>query len=103
MLIEGNLNVFLILKRVSCNLLHIICIFVVWKFVVVMRRKSFYRADYLFPKGSILIGMGSVGSLFRPYFRFNYSHSDAQADKTAIEADFGAIGDDIHRVVINFR
>lgn len=71
--------------------------------VVSMKRKSYYRSDYLFPRGAVLIGMGSVGSLFQPYFRFNYSHSDAQADRTAIESDFGTIGNDIQNVMISYR
>ena len=54
-------------------------------------------------RGAVLIGMGSVGSLFQPYFRFNYSHSDAQADRTAIESDFGTIGNDIQNVMISYR
>lgn len=70
---------------------------------MVKRRKSYYRADYLFPKGSVIIGMGSVGSLFKPYFRFNYSHSEDQADRTAIESDFGAVGNDIHHAFVSFR
>ena len=70
---------------------------------MVMRRKSYYRADYLFPKGSVIIGMGSVGSLFKPYFRFNYSHSENQADRTAIESDFGAVGNDIYHAFASLR
>ena len=68
-----------------------------------MRRKSYYRTDYLFSKGSILIGMGSLGGVFTPYLDFNYSSSDTIADRRAIESDFGTVGRDIEIAISNFR
>lgn len=62
-------------------------------------KKSFYRTDYLFPKSSFLIGIGSIFSVFSPYYTFNGSRSEGQADKTAIESDFGVIGQDIYSVL----
>lgn len=57
--------------------------------------KSFYHTDYLFSKGSFLIGMGSVLSAFQPYWTFNSSGSGVGADMTALESDFGVVGNDI--------
>lgn len=64
---------------------------------------SYYRTDYLFSKGSFLIGMGSIGSIFRPYFSFNASRTETQADRTALESDFGAVGKDIQQAILNCR
>lgn len=66
-------------------------------------KKSFYRTDYLFSKGSFLLGVGSILSIFAPYYTFNGSYSGAQADKTAIESDFGTIGQDIDSVLSSYN
>lgn len=66
-------------------------------------KKSFYRTDYLFSKGSFLLGVGSILSIFAPYYTFNGSYSGAQADKTAIESDFGTIGQDIGSVLSSYN
>lgn len=65
--------------------------------------KSFYRTDYLFSKGSFLIGMGSILGIFSPYYTFNTSRSERQADMIAIESDFGTIGQDIYRVMKDYK
>ena len=65
-------------------------------------RKSFYITVYLFSRGSFVIGMGSILSVFSPSFTFNGSSSDASADRTAIESDFGVVGKDIERVIFNY-
>ena len=65
-------------------------------------RKSFYRTDYLFSKGSVLIGMGSLSGIFFPFLKFNGSSSDVKADRTAIESDFGTIGQDISQAMVGF-
>lgn len=65
-------------------------------------RKSIYRTDYLFSKGSFVVGMGSILSIFSPYFTFNGSSTEAKADRTAIESDFGVIGKDIEQIVVNY-
>lgn len=62
-------------------------------------KKSFYRTDFLYPKGSILTGLGSLMSLFVPYYVYNDVHSDELADRNAIESDFGAIGQDMYSVM----
>lgn len=59
-----------------------------------IRRKR-YRSDFLFAKGSILLGMGNVLTIAGRYHGFNYSESGEEADFKAIESDFGVIGQDI--------
>lgn len=66
-------------------------------------KKKFYRTDYLFPRPSVWYGIGSIMSLFEPFFDFNYSHSDNDADRTAIESDFGTIGNDIRKTMIGYE
>lgn len=65
-------------------------------------RKSFYRTDYLFTRNSFFIGMGSIMSIFPSYYPFNVSGSESKADRTAIESDFGVIGEDISSVLENY-
>ena len=61
--------------------------------------KSYYRTDFLYPRSGFIIGAGSILGVFYPYFRYNVSLSGAQADKTAIESDFGTIGVDIKKAM----
>jgi len=65
-------------------------------------RKSFYRTDYLFSKTSFFVGMGSVLSLFSPFYSFNDSSSVAKADRTAIESDFAVIWGDIEKIASTY-
>lgn len=65
-------------------------------------RKSIYRTDYLFSRGSFVIGMGSILSIFSPYFTFNGSSTGSRADSTAIKSDFGVIGKDIEQIVVSY-
>lgn len=46
--------------------------------------------------------MGSILSIFSPYFAFNGSSTESKADSIAIESDFGVIGKDIEQCVVNF-
>lgn len=62
-------------------------------------KKSFYRTDYLFAKGSFLIGMGNLLGIFSPYYSYNESSSAASADRTALESDFGVVGQDLYSVM----
>lgn len=66
-------------------------------------KKNFYRTDYLFPRPSLWYGIGSILSLFRPFFEFNYSHSDEEADRNAIESDFGTVGEDIRKTMLSYE
>lgn len=62
-------------------------------------KKSFYRTDYLFPNTDFYTGIGSILDLYASYFRFNDSSSERQADATAIECDFGVVGEDIRNAL----
>lgn len=62
-------------------------------------KKSFYRTDYLFPNTGFWVGVGSIIDLFASYFQFNESSSEKRADMTAIESDFGVVGEDIRKVL----
>lgn len=64
--------------------------------------KKYYRTDQLFPRGSFLIGAGSILGIFSPYLTFNYSNSDKEADSRAIESDFGVVGKDIRSALTAF-
>lgn len=66
-------------------------------------KRSYYRTDFLFSKSSFWIGAGSILSIFSPYFTFNYSDSSCDADRTAMESDFGAIGCDIKKAMESFE
>lgn len=90
----------LIYLTTPCELSKI-CIFVMQTHIKM--KKSFYRTDYLFSKGSFLTGMGSILSIFAPYYIFNGSRSEKQADRTAIESDFGVIGQDIYSVLRTYK
>ncbi len=57
-----------------------------------MKRKRYYRSDYLFSKSGYLVGAGSVGALMGNYFEFNGSKSGRAADAKALESDWGTVG-----------
>lgn len=57
--------------------------------------KKFYRTDFLVPRSSFIVGAGSILSIFDPCLDFNYSKTAAEADRKALESDFGTIGKDI--------
>ncbi len=59
-------------------------------------KKAYYRTDFLFSKMSFFIGMGSILSLFYSYYEFNCSGSSSEADRTALESDFGTVGCDLY-------
>ncbi len=90
----------LIYLTIPCELSKI-CIFAMQTHIKM--KKSFYRTDYLFSKGSFLTGMGSILSIFAPFYTFNGSRSEKQADRTAIESDFGVIGQDIYSVLRSYK
>lgn len=64
--------------------------------------KKYYRTDQLFARGSFLVGVGSILGIFSPYYSFNYSKSDKDADTRAIESDFGVVGKDIRSALNSF-
>jgi hypothetical protein len=61
--------------------------------------KKKYRTDYLFPKSNFLIGMGSVLDLSGSYYTFNISETEKEADRKAIESDWGMVGQDMKQAM----
>ena len=66
-------------------------------------KRSYYRTDFLFSKSSFWIGAGSILSIFSSYFTFNYSDSSYEADRIAMESDFGVIGRDMKKAIESFK
>jgi hypothetical protein len=56
-----------------------------------------YRTNRLFHRTSVLDGIGSIINIPGNYFDFNYSNSGEEADRVAIENDWGVVGDDIRK------
>jgi hypothetical protein len=57
-----------------------------------------FKTNRLFRRLTVLDGMGSVFNVVGNYYNFNYSNSGEEADRKAIENDWGVIGDDIRGV-----
>lgn len=66
-------------------------------------KKRFYRTDFLFPKASFWLGVGSIFSLFGSFYTFNYSKTGQEADRAAIESDFGTIGGDLSKIMTQYE
>ncbi len=62
-------------------------------------KRSYYRTDYLFSSPSVIVGLGSILSIFFPYYEYNMSKGGKQADMIALESDFGTIGNDIQNMI----
>ena len=57
----------------------------------------------MFPRTNFVIGMGSVLNIAGNYFHFNYSGSDEDADRKAIESDWGMIGNDVSDAIVSIK
>ena len=68
-----------------------------------MTRVKQYRTNILFPRPSILSGVGSIFNLPGNYFEFKYFQSGDEADRKAIENDWGVVGNDIRNVTIKLK
>lgn len=62
-------------------------------------KRSYYRTDYLFSCPSVIAGLGSILSVFFPYYEYNMTREGKQADMIALESDFGTIGNDIQDMI----
>lgn len=62
-----------------------------------------YRTNFLFPKTSFFVGMGSAFNLFGNYYKFNSSKTSLEADYKAIESDWGIVGQDIEKAIKNVK
>ena len=61
-----------------------------------------YTSDFLLPKKSFSVGVGSVFNLFGNYFKYNTSKSGVEADRRAFINDVGVVHQD-YMSVINSR
>lgn len=52
-------------------------------------------SDFLFPKSTFIVGMGSVLNIGGNYFEFNSSNSDLEADLFAMRNDWECVGNEI--------
>lgn len=66
----------------------------------IMSRRKRYFTDFLFPQPTLKMGMGSVLNIAGDYFDFNYSLDGPEADRKAIESDWGMIGQDLQSAVL---
>lgn len=64
--------------------------------------KKHCRTDYLFPRSSFVVGIGSLLSIASPYYAYNCSATGMAADKLAIESDFGVVGNDIKKALTEY-
>lgn len=62
-----------------------------------MRKMKRYRTIRLFHRTSVLHGIGSIFNVVGNYYHFNYSNSGQDADRKAIEYDWGVVGNDIRK------
>lgn len=54
-----------------------------------------FNSNFLFPKTDFVIGSGSVINVCGSYFKFNETKSPQEADRLALENDWGMVGEDL--------
>ena len=60
-----------------------------------MFEKFKHRTDFLFSRTGFLTGAGSVFNLAGNYYPFNSAESPEAADRRALAADWGVVGQDM--------
>ena len=66
-------------------------------------KKQLFRTDFLFPKSSFWMGVGSLLGLFSPFYTFNTSDTERSAYYSALENDFVMIGQDIAKAMASLN
>lgn len=61
-----------------------------------------FRSDFLFPRPTIVSGMGTIFNIWGNYYRFNGSPTPEIADKRAILNDWGVVGNDLRNAIASF-
>lgn len=61
--------------------------------------KNRFNTGFLFSTPGFLSGAGTVINIAGNFYEFNYSDSDIDADRIALENDFNMIGQDISDVI----
>jgi hypothetical protein len=64
-------------------------------FMKVRRKRG--CSDFLFPKSTFVIGMGSVLNIGGNYFEFNSSKNELEADMFAIKNAWECVGNEIRQ------
>ena len=64
-----------------------------------MERKKYSTLYLLKSTGSKYLGMGTILNIGGNYFNYNYSGSALEADRIAIENDWGVVGNDIAKAL----
>ena len=57
-----------------------------------MTKTKKYKTNILFNRPSLIDGIASIFNISGNYYEFNYSESGKEADRKAIESDWGVIG-----------
>lgn len=60
-----------------------------------MTKTKKYKTNILFNRPTFIDGIASIFNISGNYFEFNYSESGEEADRKAIESDWGVVGNDI--------
>jgi hypothetical protein len=60
-----------------------------------MTKAKKYKTNILFNRPGFIDGVASIFNISGNYFEFNYSEAGEEADRKAIESDWGVIGNDI--------
>ncbi len=59
------------------------------------KKRVKYKTDFLLPRNSFFVGLGTVLNIPGAYFDYNYSKSDEDADFKSITSDWQNIINDI--------
>jgi hypothetical protein len=63
-----------------------------------MTKMKHYKTNILYPRVSFVDGIGSVFNIAGNFYKFNYSKSNEEADRKALENDWGVIGNDLKKI-----
>lgn len=55
--------------------------------------------DFLFPKSSIITGIGTVINIWGNYYTYNTSETEEEADSRAIACDWKMVGEDFKSAI----
>jgi ribosomal protein S15P/S13E len=67
------------------------------------KRNIKYRTDFLLPRNSFWVGMGSVLNISGSYFEYRYSKSNNEADMQALISDWNNVGEDLKNAKKDFE
>jgi hypothetical protein len=62
-----------------------------------MTNYRLFKTNILFHRPSFIDGIGSIFDIAGNYYKFNDQKSGEEADRKAIESDWGVVGNDIRQ------